>query len=72
MIEKLFPNNEHVVDRVLRVILGLAVLSLAFIGPQTPWGYLGLILVATGAVGSCPIYTILSLRTKRQNKVTGL
>lgn len=70
MIEKLFPNNEHVVDRVIRVVLGLAVVSLAFVGPQTPWAYLGLILVVTGAVGSCPIYTMLGLRTKRHDKVT--
>ena len=66
MLSKLLPNNEHVVERVLRVIVGLFVLSLAFVGPTTPWGYAGLILVATGLVGTCPIYTALGLSTNRR------
>ena len=48
----LLPNNEHPVERVLRVLLGLGVLSLAFVGPKTPWGYLGLVPFATGLLGS--------------------
>jgi len=63
MIAKLFPRNEGTVDRVLRVSVGLALLSLAFVGPRTPWGFLGLIFVATGLVGSCPVYTILGVKT---------
>ena len=54
----LLPTNEHPIERVLRVILGFGVLSLAFVGPKTPWGYLGLILLATGLLGSCPLYTL--------------
>ena len=60
---KLFPTNEHVIDRALRVVLGLVVLSLAFIGPQTAWGYLGLVPLATGLLGSCPLYTLLGVST---------
>lgn len=59
----LFPTNEHPVERVLRVILGLGVLSLAFVGPKTPWGYLGLIPLATGLLGTCPLYTLLGWST---------
>lgn len=59
----LFPANEHTVERVLRVLLGLGILSLAFVGPKTPWGYLGLIPLATGLLGSCPLYTLLGLST---------
>lgn len=60
---KLLPRNEHTIDRVLRVGLGLGALSLAFIGPQTPWGYLGLVPLLTGALGSCPLYTLLGVST---------
>lgn len=60
---KLFPNNEGVADRILRVLIGLAVVSLAFIGPKTPWAYLGLIPIVTGLLGSCPAYTLLGIST---------
>lgn len=63
MLSKLLPGNEGMVDRTLRVLLGLGVLSLTVFGPKTPWGYLGLIPLVTGLVGSCPIYTLLGLST---------
>ena len=56
-------KNEGNVDRVLRVILGLVLLSLVFLGPKTAWGYIGIIPLATGLVGICPIYSILGIRT---------
>ncbi len=56
-------TNEGTLDRVLRVVVGLAILSLAFIGPQTPWAYLGLIPLLTGLVGFCPAYALFGLRT---------
>lgn len=67
----ILPRNEHVVERVIRVVAGLAILSLAFIGPQSPWAWLGLVPVVTGALGSCPIYTLFgvstcSIQTKRK------
>ena len=43
--------NEGGLDRVLRVLAGLAILSLAFVGPKTPWAYLGLVPLLTGAIG---------------------
>ncbi len=58
-----FPTNEHMVERVLRVVLGLGILSLAFLGPKTPWAYLGIIPIVTGFLGSCPVYTLLGLST---------
>ena len=62
-MDKLFPRNEHDVERLLRVVAGVAVLSLAFVGPKTAWGYLGVIPILTGAIGSCPLYTLLGLST---------
>jgi Protein of unknown function (DUF2892) len=63
MFDKLFPANEHPIERVIRVALGLTVLSFAFVGPQTAWGFLGLIPILTGIVGSCPAYTLLGIST---------
>ena len=60
---KLLPTNEHPIERVLRVLVGLGVLALAFVGPKTPWGYLGLVPLATGLLGSCPLYTVFGLST---------
>lgn len=65
MMEKLFPENEHTIDRALRVVLGVVLLSLTFMGPQTMWGLLGLVPLLTGIVGSCPLYRLLGVSTCR-------
>ena len=62
------PRNEGAIDRVLRVIVGLAILSLVFVGPQTPWAWLGLVPLATGLVGFCPLYTLFGIRTCPRTK----
>ncbi len=51
-------------ERVVRVVLGLGILSLAFVGPASPWGFLGLAPVVTGLVGWCPPYTLLGIDTR--------
>lgn len=58
-------TNEGQVDRVLRIILGLALLSMTFLldGPARWFGLLGLLPLATGAVGYCPAYTIFGINT---------
>ncbi len=63
MFAKILPRNEHTVDRALRVALGFVLLALVFTGPRTPWGWLGLIPLATGLLGSCPVYTLFGVRT---------
>lgn len=60
---RLFPRNEHPMERMVRVVAGLAIVSLYFVGPRTPWALLGLVPVATGLLGSCPLYTVLGLST---------
>ena len=64
-MDKILPHNEHVIERVLRVVIGLAILALVVVGPKTPWGWLGLIPLVTGLVGSCPLYTLFGLSTCR-------
>lgn len=56
-------RNAGTWDRVARISLGALVLSLAFWGPKTAWGWAGLIFIGTGLVGFCPIYTFLGLNT---------
>jgi hypothetical protein len=67
-MSKFFATNEHAIDRGLRVALGLSLLALAFVGPKTPLGYLGLVPLLTGTVGTCPLYSILGLSTNRPPK----
>jgi len=55
--------NEGTVDRVIRVVAGLVILSLAFVGPKTAWGYIGLLPIATGLVGYCPAYSLFGINT---------
>jgi len=60
---KILPRNEGAADRVLRVVVGLGLLSLVFVGPQAPWGWIGVVPLVTGLIGSCPLYTLLGLNT---------
>jgi hypothetical protein len=56
-------TNESSIDRALRVVLGIVVLSLVVIGPKTMWGLLGLVPLLTGLVGFCPLYRVLGIST---------
>ena len=56
-------KNEGTLDRALQVILGGVLISLVFVGPQSAWGWVGLVPLVTGIVGSCPLYAILGINT---------
>lgn len=56
-------KNEGTLDRILRVIVGLGLLAMVFVGPQTAWGWIGLVPLLTGLVGYCPLYAVLGLKT---------
>lgn len=61
-------RNVASAERVVRVVLGLAVLSLAFIGPKSTWAYLGIIPMATGLIGWCPPYALFGISTCKMCK----
>jgi hypothetical protein len=63
MATKFFAPNEHSVERALRVVLGLALLSIVFVGPQTMWGLIGIVPLATGLLGTCPLYSAFGFST---------
>lgn len=56
-------QNVHKYERVIRIIVGLALVSQAFIGVTNLWFLLGLIPLITGLVGWCPPYSILGINT---------
>lgn len=51
--------NEGGLDRTLRVVAGLALIALTLSGTIGVWGWVGLVPLATGAIGWCPLYTLL-------------
>lgn len=57
------PRNAGSFDRLLRIIVGLVLIALVFVGPQTPWGWVGVVPLLTGLVGFCPAYTLFGIRT---------
>ena len=63
MLSKLFQSNEGTVDRAVRVLLGAGLLSLVFVGPQSLWGLVGIVPLATGLLGSCPMYSLIGMKT---------
>ena len=56
--------NEGTLDRTLRVVVGIAIVSLVFVGPRSLWGLVGIVPLVTGLVGFCPLYRILGLDTR--------
>lgn len=56
-------TNEGTLDRVLRVGAGLLLIALAVTGTVGAWGYVGVVPLLTGAVGMCPLYTLLGFNT---------
>lgn len=62
-MNRLLPRNVHEIERIVRVLVGIGVLSLAFVGPKTPWAWLGLVPIVTGLLGTCPLYTLFGIST---------
>lgn len=56
-------TNIHPIERVIRVVAGLAITSLAFWGPSNLWFLLGIIPLVTGLVGWCPPYAMFGFST---------
>lgn len=56
-------KNIGSVDSILRIIVGLFVLSLIFWGPKSLWGLVGLVPLFTGIIRYCPLYPVLGINT---------
>lgn len=56
-------SNVGGMDRILRIVLGLVLIGLTLTGSVGAWGWLGLVPLATGAIGWCPPYAIFGWNT---------
>jgi hypothetical protein len=54
--------NVGSVDRIVRIVAGLALIGLAVAGTIGPWGYIGIVPL-TGFMGVCPAYSLLGINT---------
>lgn len=59
----MFRTNVGGIDRILRIVVGIALIALVFVGPKTPWGWLGIVPLATGLLRTCPLYSLIGLNT---------
>ncbi|MCH8506701.1 MAG: DUF2892 domain-containing protein [Ectothiorhodospiraceae bacterium] len=64
----MFKHNVGTVDRILRALVGLVLISLAFIGPQTLWCWIGVVPLLTAVAGYCPAYGPFGLNTCRTGR----
>jgi hypothetical protein len=61
-------KNVGSLDRGIRIVAGLVLLSLTVIGPKTLWGLVGIVPLLTASLSWCPAYTLFGIRTcKTQN-----
>jgi hypothetical protein len=56
-------TNVGGIERILRIVVGLALIAIVFVGPQTNWGWFGVIPLVTGLIGWCPPYALLGIST---------
>ena len=56
-------KNVGALDATIRIIVGLIILSLLFIGPKTLWGLIGIIPLLAGIFRYCPLYPIFGINT---------
>ena len=55
--------NVGTIDRILRIVVGLILIAMVFVGPQTSWGWVGVVPLLTALIGFCPAYKLLGLST---------
>jgi len=58
-------KNVGGIDRILRIVVGLALIALAVTGTVGVWGYIGVVPLLTGLIGWCPAYLPLGIKTCR-------
>ncbi|MDD4052729.1 MAG: DUF2892 domain-containing protein [candidate division Zixibacteria bacterium] len=64
-------KNIGAADRVIRIILGLFILSLMFWGPKSLWGLLGLLPLLTAVISWCPAYVPFGITTCKRKQAEG-
>jgi len=61
-----YMKNVGQTDRLFRILIGLGILVFFLIGTWSAWAYLGVLLLATGLIGYCPLYSVFRVNTNRK------
>lgn len=61
-----FTTNVGATDRMIRIVVGIALIGLAMSGIWSPWGWIGVVLLVTGFVKFCPAYTLFGMKTNNE------
>lgn len=56
-------TNVGGIDRILRIVAGLVLIALTLMGVIGVWGWIGVVLLATGLLRTCPVYSLLGMNT---------
>ena len=64
-------RNVGSIDRMLRAVAGLVLIGLALVGAVGWWGYLGIVPLATAAMGFCPLYPLIGVNTCARSRSAG-
>ena len=56
-------SNVGGIDRILRIAAGLGLIGATLAGVIGPWGWVGVVPLATGLINFCPLYTVLGFST---------
>jgi hypothetical protein len=64
----MFKTNVGGIDRIARIALGLVLIALTLAGTIGAWGWVGIVLLATGAFSTCPLYSVLGFSTCPSSK----
>jgi Protein of unknown function (DUF2892) len=59
----MFKTNVGSADRISRIVLGLILIALMFVGPKTAWGVIGVIPLVTAFLRTCPLYSLIGVST---------
>ena len=64
----MLKNNVGTTDRILRAVIGLALLLLYILPPHSLWGLVGIIPLATATFATCPLYSVFGFSTGKARK----
>ncbi|MEA3290854.1 MAG: DUF2892 domain-containing protein [Pseudomonadota bacterium] len=60
-------KNVGGIEKILRIVIGIVLIALVFVGPKTPWGWVGLLPLITGLIGWCPAWIPFGINTTKSS-----
>ncbi len=62
----MLKKNVGTADRIIRILIGVSLIALAVSGKFSPWGYIGIVPLATGVMSSCMLYNLFGINTNKE------